>query len=68
MMELRKHRILRRTEAEARTEVAHLAGEFARAPSAEKEELLAALEYERWLADSCREALAPATHRAEPEP
>ena len=50
--------ILGSIEAEARREVAHLAGEFARAASAEKEELLAALEYERWLADSCREATA----------
>lgn len=46
-------RILRRSEREA----AYLAGEFARAASEEKEQLLAALEIERWLAESCRECL-----------
>lgn len=56
-MDSRKDRVLRAIEAEARREVAHLAGEFARAASAEKEELLAALEFERWLADSCEEVL-----------
>ena len=57
-MDTAKDRILRNMEAEARREAAHLAGEFARAASAEKEELFAALKFERWLADSCREATA----------
>ena len=39
--------------------MAHLAGEFAHAASAKKEVILAALEYERWLADSCRELVGP---------
>ena len=37
--------------------VAHLAGEFARAASEEKEEILAALQIEQWLAESCAECL-----------
>lgn len=48
-----KH-VQRRAEAEARL----LAGQFARAASEEKEALLAALEFEKWLAASCREVLA----------
>ena len=47
--------------------MAYLAGEFARAASAEKEELLAALEFERWLADSCREATDPTGQGVESE-
>jgi len=43
-------------EADARAKLAKLAGEFARAPSEEKEAILAGIEIERWLADSCREA------------
>ena len=34
-------------------EAAYLAGEFARAASAEKETILAELEFSRWLAESC---------------
>ena len=34
-------------------EAAHLAGEFARAASEEREEILAALEFEQWLAQAC---------------
>ena len=34
-------------------EAAYLAGEFARAASAEKETILAELEFNRWLAESC---------------
>lgn len=58
-MDPAKNLTLRSIEAEARREVAHLAGEFARVPSTEKEKLLAALEFERWLADSCREVMDP---------
>ena len=40
-----------RAEAEARV----LAGEFARAAGEEREVILAALDFERWLAQSCAE-------------
>ncbi len=60
-------RILRTIEADARAEVAHLAGEFARAASTEKEAIFAAMEYERWLADSSHEALAQTDRRHPPK-
>ena len=56
-MQAVKERILRVIEAKARREAEYLAGEFARAASDEKEAILAALEIERWLAESCREVL-----------
>jgi len=40
----------------AEREAACLAGEFARAASEEREALLAAMEFERWLAECCAEA------------
>ena len=46
--------IRRKAEAEA----AHLAGEFARAGSEEREALLAALEFEQWLAEACLDYLS----------
>ena len=48
-----KVRMLARIEAQARGEAEVLAGEFARAASGEREEILAALETERWLAEAC---------------
>ena len=45
--------IRRRAEAEAR----YLSGEFARAASAEKGAILDALEFEKWLAESCSDCL-----------
>jgi hypothetical protein len=54
-----KDQILRAIETEARREVRRLAGELARAPSAAKEELFAAIEFERWLANSCRDLIEP---------
>ena len=33
--------------------VAHLAGEFARAASEDKEEILAEIQFNRWIADCC---------------
>ena len=66
-MDAVKDRVLRSIEAQATRELTRLASEFARAASAEKEELLAALEFERWLADSCREAACSTTERADPE-
>lgn len=49
--------ILRRSEAEA----AKLATEFVRAAEQEREAILAELEFEQWLGQSCRECLG---HRA----
>ena len=46
-------RIAHRAEEEAR----HLAGEFLRAASEEKEQILAELEYQKWLAETCWESL-----------
>ncbi len=48
-----KEQMLLAIEARARREAEYLAGEFARAASAEREDLLAALELERWLAEAC---------------
>ena len=52
-MQTDKERIIRRIEAKALREAEHLAGEFARAASAEREEILAALELKRWLVEAC---------------
>ena len=49
----RKVQILARIEERAWCEAEVLAGEFARAASAEREEILAAMETERWLAEAC---------------
>lgn len=48
-------RIRRRSLAEAEM----LAGEFARCAAEEKEDILAALEYEKWMAEACADALRP---------
>ena len=47
--------ILRRSEAEA----AVLASEFVRGAEQDREATLAALEFEQWMAESCRECLPP---------
>jgi vacuolar-type H+-ATPase subunit E/Vma4 len=52
-----KDLLLRRIRQRAIEEAKYLAGEFARAASEEKEEILAHLEFERWMADSCRDAV-----------
>ena len=44
-------------QRKAEQEAAFLAGEFARAASEEKEEILATMEFERWLAESCQACL-----------
>jgi len=49
MKDIMLEAVRRRSEREA----AHLAGEFARAVSEERENILAALEFEKWLAESC---------------
>ena len=52
--DMRLQQIRRRSLAEARL----LAGEFVRAASEEREAILAAMEFEKWLAQSCADALA----------
>ncbi len=54
-----KDQRIREIEARAEREAAYLAGEFARAASEEREEILAAMEGEKWLAESCRDAIDP---------
>ena len=57
-MEINKDRILREIMARAEREAEYLAGEFARAASADREKILAALEFEQWLVEGC-EAVLP---------
>jgi len=52
--DIKLEQIRRRSLTEAR----QLAGEFARAASEDREAILAALEFEKWLAESCADALA----------
>ena len=54
-----KDEMLIEIEAKAWREVERLAGEFARNPAADREAILAGLEFERWMAMSCREARQP---------
>ena len=53
-MQTDKDYLLRIVEARAQREAEYLAGEFARAASEEREAILAALEFEQWLAQGCR--------------
>ena len=48
-----KDQIIALIQYKAEQDGAELAGEFARAASEEKEETLAALEFEKWLAETC---------------
>ena len=52
-----KDLILRKARERALEEAEFLAGEFARAASEEKEAILAALEFEKWLAEACLDAM-----------
>jgi len=52
-----KDMILKALCKRAEREAARLAGEFARAAAEEKEAILAALEFEQWLAVSCQQCL-----------
>ena len=52
-----KNRILGRIGHEAARKVSILSDQYLRAPSGQKEALHAALETERWLAQSCQECL-----------
>lgn len=56
-MQTNKDHILRVIEAKARLRTGQLASQLVRAPSADKEDILAAFRFERWLADNCREVL-----------
>ena len=49
--------ILKRIQRQAQAGAGRLADEFARAASEEKEAILAELEYEKWLAGACLDAL-----------
>ena len=53
----RKDMLLDQIRRQSEREAAHLAGEFARAASEEKEQILAAFEIEKWLAESCSAVL-----------
>jgi hypothetical protein len=48
-----KDQMIRLIQYKAEQDAAELAREFARAASEEKEEILAALEFEKWLAETC---------------
>ena len=56
-MQTGKEFLLREIEARARRRTAQLASQLLRAASSDKEEILAAFRFERWLADNCCEAL-----------
>ena len=48
-----KDQLIRVIKYKAEQDAAELAGEFARAASEEREEILAAMEFEKWLAETC---------------
>ena len=52
-MSEQKDQIIALIQYKAEQDAAELAGEFARAASREREEILAALEFEKWLAETC---------------
>ena len=52
-----KDRIIRLIEQNAAKKVSDLAGEYVRAKPEEKEAIIAAIEVERCLAESCQECL-----------
>lgn len=52
-----KDQMLKIIAANSAGKVAQLAGEFAHAPSQEKEALAAGIDFERWLAETCQECL-----------
>ena len=55
MKDIMLEAVRRRSEQEA----ARLAGEFERAAAEDREAVLAALEFEEWLAQACRDCQAP---------
>lgn len=56
MQTIREH-MVRAIEAKARLRTGQLASQLVRAAPADKEEILAAFEFERWLTESCSAAL-----------
>ncbi len=58
MKEQTKDILLDAIRRKSEREASRLASEFAWAASEEKEAILAALQLERWLTDSCRECLS----------
>ena len=50
-------RLLDEVRCKSEVEAARLAGEFARAASEQRAAILDAIEFEKWLAESCRECL-----------
>ena len=52
-MSEQKDQIIALIQYKAEQDAAELAGEFARAASEEREEILAAFEFEKWLAKTC---------------
>ena len=52
-----KEQLLRRIEAKATRRTGRLASELVRAQSKDREVVLAELEYQRWLADTCGDCL-----------
>ena len=52
-----KEQLLRGIEAKAARRTGRLASELVRARSRDKELVLAELEYQRWLADTCGDSL-----------
>ena len=56
-MNKHKEQMMRLIKRKAEQDAAYLAGEFVRAAQAEREEILAAMEFEQWLARNCAECL-----------
>jgi len=54
-MDMIKNMLLAEVERRSEREARHLAGEFVRAARKEREAILAALEFENWLAQACRD-------------
>ena len=52
-----KDQMIRVIQYKAEQDAAELAGEFARAASEDREEIFAALEFEKWLAETCEVCL-----------
>lgn len=57
MIRINKDQLLRVIEARSRRKVASLACQLIRSGSENRELVLAELEFERWLADCCRECV-----------
>ncbi|MFA6424671.1 MAG: hypothetical protein WCW64_00630 [Phycisphaerae bacterium] len=52
-----KDNIIRNIGQKSRKKAAEFSSELVRAKPEDKEEILAAMEFEKWLADSCHESL-----------